>query len=102
MTAISNPNKLIKANGELNSTVWCEFEVNNNSKTYLDAKREFQVAVVNMQEPPYANKSGKPNPVWVSWYKVRRQVQRNVALNLCKKIIRGEVKEYETKPVLLY
>lgn len=95
-----NPNRLIRANGDLNSPDWVEFEVKENNKTYLDAKQEYQVAIINMDEPSLALKSGKPNPIWITWYKARKQVPRSVAVGMCKKLISGELKDFDRKPII--
>lgn len=101
MTTTSNPNVLIKANGELNAWAWIEFEMKQRGGSVADIQREFQAAVVNMSEPPLTTKSGKPNPIWISWYKLRRQTRRSAALVLCKKLISGEVTDFDRKPILV-
>lgn len=80
---------LITAKGELNQGPWTKWYGSEKGTSYLDAHKEFCERVANMAEPSLTTPSGKPSPVWQKWYRMRKKVSSNIALNTCKQRIKA-------------
>lgn len=85
-TPVTEP-ELITSKGELNQGPWVKWYSDTRQCPYLEAHREFCDRVRNLPEPDLTTPSGKPSPVWIQWYKMRKKVSRNIASNTCKKRI---------------
>lgn len=75
---------LITPKGVLNVGAWTKWHMHNKGLDYLKAHRLFNEKVRDMPEPPLATEAGKPNPVWVTWYRIRNKVSGNVATGICR------------------
>lgn len=80
---------LITAKGELNQGPWTKWYLSEKGGAYLTAHNEFCERVANMAEPSLTTPSGKPSPVWQKWYRMRKKVSSNIALNTCKQRIKA-------------
>lgn len=94
-----NPHPLITDKGDINREAWDAFEREVNGRSQKECQFAFQEAIILIPEPPVATKTGGPSKRWISWYQAIKQCRRQVAAVTCKKIISGELKEYDVKPV---
>lgn len=87
---------LIDAKGEMNTVAWSAwYRANNPSVNAMQTQYAFNERVQSLPEPELTTASGKPNPVWIKWYRLRKKVSSNVALSTCKKLIQAKA---EGKP----
>lgn len=74
---------LISKKGEINHT-WVQAYMQQQGVPYKEAHVVFNNSLKEMPEPPPALGSGKPNPVWVTWFRLRRRYSPKASLAACK------------------
>lgn len=74
---------LITAKGSLNVGSWTKWYMATYNVSYLRAHKVFNENVQGMPEPAMADANGKPNPVWVTWYRLKKKVSSNVSKMVC-------------------
>jgi len=79
---------LFTEEGGFNQSAWTEWYTALHKATPTSAHRAFCERIAILPEPELETTSGKPNPLWQKWYRIRKRVSSNIALNTCKRRIK--------------
>lgn len=76
---------LISSKGEMNTVAWSQWYRETTGATAFQAQMAFNEKVSVIPEPDITLASGKVNPVWIKWYRMRKRVSSNVAVAVARR-----------------
>lgn len=80
---------LITAKGEMNTVAWSKWYRETTGANAVAAQYAFNERVQTMPEPVMEIKPGKINKLWIIWYRTRKKVSTNTAMNVAKRRLKA-------------